>query len=109
MVWKAKATGKKYLGRGKACSRYTTSAPDLEGKYEVSSRYTEIPESEMSHPSTQKIRLRPTEPVPRRIPAATKCQSSQLQDDLHDSRVEKIPVPINIDTLRKVAVQKPTL
>lgn len=28
----AKVTGKKYRGRGKACSRYTGSEPDLAGK-----------------------------------------------------------------------------
>lgn len=30
--WKANAVEKSQRGRGKACSRYTTSAPDREGK-----------------------------------------------------------------------------
>lgn len=37
----ANVVGKNHAGRGYACSRKTTSAPDLLGKYAVNSRYTD--------------------------------------------------------------------
>lgn len=49
----AYVVGKKNRGYGNACSKYTTSAPDRLGKYEVNSRYTAALESEMTPPSTQ--------------------------------------------------------
>lgn len=37
----ANVVGKNHAGRGYACSKKTTSAPDLLGKYAVNSRYTD--------------------------------------------------------------------
>jgi hypothetical protein len=69
--WMANATGNKYFGLGYACSRYTTSEPDLFGKYDAYSRYTANDDREVNRPSDQKIILKPTEPVPFSIADAT--------------------------------------
>ena len=42
----AKAIGKKYRGRGYACSKYTTSEPERLGKYDANSKYTASDDSE---------------------------------------------------------------
>jgi hypothetical protein len=62
--------GKKYFGLGYACSRYTTSDPDLFGKYAAYSRYTASDEMEVKNPSSQKMMLNPGEPVPVRMAEA---------------------------------------
>ena len=66
-VCAANATGKKYLGRGNACSRYTTSDPERFGKYDANSKYTASEESETMKPRNQKIKLSPTDPVPAKM------------------------------------------
>lgn len=51
--WIAKAVGKNHFGRGYACSKNTTSEPDLDGKEEASSKNVASPQHPMMKPMTQ--------------------------------------------------------
>lgn len=107
----ANVVGKKNRGRGYACSRYTTSDPDLLGKYEVNSRYTEALQSDMTPPRTQNIMLSPTEPVPlRMLDAGTNISTGRAAGPAPRAylRVEYMPVPIIMLMLRNRMVTGPT-
>ena len=83
---RAKAAGKNHFGLGYACSKKTTSEPDLAGKYDASSKRVASPQQPMMNPMTQYIIDRPTEPVLLRILAAVE---SQLRSSLDQHKLTR--------------------
>lgn len=106
--WAANAVGKKYFGRGYACSRYTTSDPDRFGKYDAYSRYTLKELAAMRKPKTQYIIARPTDPVPERTDAAEKVRCGTHIRVGINIRVEYTPVPIILLMFKNMMVTGPT-